>query len=220
MASKPGSTRTRLGGLAHPGIIATTAYVGLVSSWIVARQDPIPEWELNLTEWINEVPDAFAYVLYPFMQLGTVGGPLVAAALIAWLTRDRILAVATAVVGVATWLAAKEVKSILERGRPMRYLPDIDVREGDGTGLGYISGHSAVAAASAVMVMAALPRRWRPLPAIAAGLVGVARIVHGVHLPADVVGGWSFGTLMALGGLAIVDVIDRRRATANTSPTT
>jgi membrane-associated phospholipid phosphatase len=59
--------------------------------------------------------------------------------------------------------------------------------------------------------MAALPRRWWPLPIATAVLVGVARIVHGVHLPADVVGGWSFGVLVALGALGAVDVIDRRR---------
>lgn len=218
MTSTQRSTRTRLGGFAHPAAIAATAGVGLVSSWIVARQDPIPAWELRLTEWINDVPDAVAVVLYPFMQLGTLAGPLVAAALIAWLARDRVLAGATVVVGAATWFAAKGVKSIVERGRPLRHLPEIEVREGDGTGLGYVSGHSAVAAAAAVMVMAALPRRWRPLPAIAAGLVGVARIVHGVHLPADIVGGWSFGTLMALGGLSIVDVINGRRpASSNPS---
>lgn len=220
MTSGSPASRAHLGGLADPGIIAIIAGLGLVSSWIVARRDPIPEWELRLTEWINDVPDAVAYVLYPFMQLGTLGGPLVAAALIAWWGRDRLLAGATAIVGVATWSAAKGIKSIVERGRPLRYLPEIDVRVGDGVGPGYISGHSAVAAASAVMVIAALPRRWRPLPAIAAGLVGVARIVHGVHLPADIVGGWSFGTLTALGGLAIVDVIDRRRPRADTSPTT
>ncbi len=64
------------------------------------------------------------------------------------------------------------------------------------------------------MAMAALPRRWRPLPAIVALLVGVARIVHGVHLPADVVGGWSFGVLIGLGALGVVDVIDRSEVAA------
>jgi membrane-associated phospholipid phosphatase len=64
------------------------------------------------------------------------------------------------------------------------------------------------------MAMAALPRRWRPLPAIVAFLVGVARIVHGVHLPADVVGGWSFGVLVGLGALGAVDVIDRTTVAA------
>ena len=51
------------------------------------------------------------------------------------------------------------------------------------------------------MAMVALPRRWRPFAAVVAALVGIARIVHGVHLPADVIGGWSFGVLTGLAGL-------------------
>jgi membrane-associated phospholipid phosphatase len=61
------------------------------------------------------------------------------------------------------------------------------------------------------MAAVALPRRWRPLAAIVAGLVGVARIVHGVHLPADVVGGWSFGVLISLATLAVGDAARRPR---------
>ena len=177
----------------------------------MAVQDPVPDWELRLTEWINDLPGAAATALYPIMQLGTVGGPLLVAVLIGVVAKDRLLVAATAMVGVTTWFAAKGVKAILERERPSAYLPEIDVREGDGTGLGYVSGHSAVAAALAVMAMAVLPRRWRPVAVLGTGLVGLARIVHGVHLPADVVGGWSLGTLIALCGLEVVDVIDARR---------
>lgn len=43
-----------------------------------------------------------------------------------------------------------------------------------------------------------MPLRWRAVAAALARLVGVARIVHGVHLPADIVGGWSFGILVGL----------------------
>jgi glycosyltransferase 2 family protein len=99
---------------------------------------------------------------------------------------------------VAAWLVAKLVKSMVERGRPRQYLPGINVRDAATTGFGYPSGHSAVAAATAVMIMAALPARWRPLAAVLALLVGVSRIVVGVHFPADVVGGWALGTLVAL----------------------
>jgi membrane-associated phospholipid phosphatase len=64
------------------------------------------------------------------------------------------------------------------------------------------------------MVMVALPRQWRPLAAVIAVLVGIARIVHGVHLPADVVGGWSFGVLLGLAGLWIAGSIPSRRPTS------
>lgn len=214
MQSNDDQVRARWGGLARPGVVALTAGFGLAGSYVVAAQVPVPDWELRLTEWINDVPDAFATVLYPIMQAGTLGGPIVVAASIAIFRRDWLLSGATVVAGLVAWFGAKGVKRVVERDRPLTYLPEVVIREGDGTGLGYVSGHSAVAATAAIMAMAALPRRWRPLPAVIAVLVGVARIVHGVHLPADVVGGWSFGVLIGLAALGVVDVVDRGRSRA------
>ncbi len=206
------STRSRWGGLKAPGILAGIAGAGLGASYVVATRDPIPEWELRLTEWINDAPDSLATVLYPVMQAGTLGGPIVVAVSIAVFKRDWLLSGATVLAGLVAWFGAKGVKRIVQRDRPLTYLPEIIVREGNGTGLGYVSGHSAVAATAAIMAMAALPRRWRPFLAVVVVLVGLARIVHGVHLPADVVGGWSFGVLVALGALGLVDVLDRPSA--------
>lgn len=203
----------RLDRLGRPGVAAVVSFAALLVSYIVAVQDPVPQWELDLTEWINDAPEWLATILYPIMQLGTLGGPILVAVGIAVFTRDRWLAAATAIAGVVTWFGAKGVKKIVDRDRPGSFLPGIDIREGDGTGLGYISGHSAVAATTAVMVMVVLPRRWRPLPAALAALVGIARIVHGVHLPADVVGGWAFGTLIALGSLWLLDRVAPSSAT-------
>jgi undecaprenyl-diphosphatase len=201
--------RTPLGGFHHPFRIVSVAGVGLAVSYAVAVQRPVPDWELRLTEWINDVPDVVGSVLYPIMQAGTLGGPIVVALAIGAFRRDWLLSGATVVAGLVAWFGAKGVKRIVERDRPLGYLPDVVIREGDGSGLGYVSGHSAVAATAAVMAMAALPARWRPVPAIVAVLVGVARVVHGVHLPADLVGGWSIGVLIAFAALWSVDRLDR-----------
>jgi membrane-associated phospholipid phosphatase len=199
----------------RPLLIVGIATVGLTATYVVAVQRPVPGWELRLTEAINGVPDFVASTLYPVMQMGTFAGPIIVAVVIAVFRRDLVLSAAVVLAGVTTWFAAKWIKKIVERDRPLAYLPDIVVREGDGTGFGYVSGHSAVAASAAIMAMVAIPRRWRPLAALVAALVGVARIVHGVHLPADVVGGWSFGVLMGLAGLWLAgSVADRRIAAA------
>mgnify|MGYP001825892930 FL=1 len=213
------TTAPRWGGFRHPVAIAGTCAGALVASYAVAVQRPVPDWELQLTERINDVPDAVATVLYPVMQLGTLAGPAIVAVGIALFRRDWLLSAATMTAGLTAWFGAKGVKRIVERDRPRTYLPEIMIREGDGTGLGFISGHSAVAATAAVMAMAALPRRWRWVPPVLAALVGIARIVHGVHLPADVIGGWAFGTLIALGALGVVDLIRQRspRAAKGTS---
>jgi undecaprenyl-diphosphatase len=150
-------------------------------------------------------------MMYPVMQLGTFAGPIIVAVPIVIFRRDLVLGAAVIVTGVVTWFAAKGIKKVVERDRPLSYLPEIVVREGDGSGLGFISGHSAVAASAAIMAMVALPRRWRPVAALIAALVGIARIVHGVHLPADVVGGWSFGVVLGLAGLWLAGLIPSRR---------
>jgi undecaprenyl-diphosphatase len=195
----------------RPLVVAAVAAIGLVSSYAVAIQRPLPDWELRLTERINDVPDWVGSALYPVMQMGTLAAPIIVAVLIAIFRRDLVLSAAVVVTGFVTWFAAKGIKKIVERDRPLSYLPDIVVREGDGSGLGFISGHSAIAASTAIMAMVALPRRWRPLAVVIAALVGIARIVHGVHLPADVVGGWSFGVLMGLAGLWLAGLIPSRR---------
>ena len=195
-----------MGDLQDPRMYAVMSAIGFGVALLVALRDPVPRWELRLTEWINGAPDAIAHLLYPLMQLGSAVAPVAVAGAILVLRRDWLLAVATIIVGLATWFGAKAIKRWVERGRPRLYLPDINVREGTGEGLGFISGHSAVvAAAVVVMAMTVLPRHLRPIALLIGLLVGLARIVHGVHLPADVVGGWCFGVLVALGGLWLVD---------------
>lgn len=192
----------------HPWRIATGAGVVLAASAVVAAQRPLPARELDLTMWLNSAPDWVATALYPVMQLGTIIAPVAFAVVMVVWRRDWWTAAASVLGGVVTWFAAKAVKQIVQRGRPLQYLPDINVREGSGTGLGFISGHSAVAACTALIAMTVLPRRARSWLVLLALLVGVARIVHGVHLPCDVIGGWAFG---ALAGLAVVELLGRVR---------
>jgi membrane-associated phospholipid phosphatase len=191
--------------LAHPWCVAVVAAVALGGAWIVAVQRPVGSWELSTTTWFNDAPNWVAHALWPVMQVGTLLGPIVVALLVLALRRDWFLALAIAITGLFTWWATKIVKHVVGRGRPRVYLPDINVRNGSGLGFGFFSGHSSVAACTAVMAMAAIPRRWHPLLVVLFVLVGVARIVYGMHLPADVVGGWAFGTLVALLGLTAVD---------------
>jgi undecaprenyl-diphosphatase len=192
----------------HPWRITIGATAVLAGASAVASQRPLPQHELDLTVWLNHAPDWVATALYPVMQLGTIIAPVAVALVVLTWRRDWWTALASVLGGVVTWFAAKGVKEIVQRGRPLQYLPEIHVREGSGTGLGFISGHSAVAACTALVAMTVLPRRVRPLLVLLALLVGVARIVHGVHLPADVIGGWAFGVLV---GLGVVELLGRVR---------
>jgi glycosyltransferase 2 family protein len=69
-------------------------------------------------------------------------------------------------------------------------------------GLGYVSGHSAVAVSLATVASPFLGRRARRVAWTLAALVCVARIYVGSHLPFDVLGGaalgWAAGALVLL----------------------
>ncbi len=79
------------------------------------------------------------------MQFGTLAGLL----LVTIIKRDWLLRAATIIVGPVTRYAAKGVRRLVERIRPASCFPEIVIREGDGTVLGYVSGHSPIAAATA-----------------------------------------------------------------------
>jgi len=76
---------------------------------------------VTLTEWINDVPDAVATVLYPIMQAGTLGGPIIVAASIAAFKRDWLLSGAAIAAGLIAWFGAKGVKRIVERVSPRTF---------------------------------------------------------------------------------------------------
>jgi undecaprenyl-diphosphatase len=201
--------------LRHPWVTAAIAIVALAWTWIIAAQDGLEAWERSLTRWFNDAPNWVAHVMWPVMQAGTLFCPIVVALVIGLVRRDWFVAGVTVAVGIVTWFGAQGVKQIVERERPVAFITDLHVREGTGNGLGYLSGHSAMAAGVAVVAFTVVARRWWPLLIAAVVVVGIARIVHGVHLPADVIGGWAFGTLLGLVG---VSVIDRHRQRAAPPP--
>lgn len=195
----------------HHKATAVASAALVVPTALLARHRPVPSWELDITTWLNSAPDPVGWLLYPVIQMGSLVGPTVAAVLIALWGRDRVHALSTAVTGLVAWFGAKAIKSIVERGRPGAYLPGIDIREGSASGYGFISGHAAVAAMTAVCLVVIVPlsRRW--VLVVLAATVGIGRIVYGVHLPADVIGGWAFGYLAGLLTLVVSDEIDHLR---------
>jgi undecaprenyl-diphosphatase len=176
--------------------------------------DSIAQWELELTRWINDAPNWLAYLLWPIMQLGTIWSPIVIG-IVAGFVYGWRRGLAVVVAGVGAWFLAKYVKDLVERGRPLHFIPDIDVREGKGTGLGFVSGHTAVAFAVATALLPVLSLRWRVVAYCLAATVGLARIVFGVHFPLDVVGGASLGVMCGcVVDLAMLAIPERRAAPA------
>ena len=140
--------------------------------------------------------------LFVPMQLGAGAAPVVVAVAAVAVGLPRRTAVGVAVTGLGAWWAAKGVKHVVARSRPLALVPGATVAPGGSRdGLGFVSGHAAVAAATATVLTPALPPRWRPVPAVLAAVISAARIQNGSHLPLDVIGGAGLGLVLGGGWL-------------------
>jgi membrane-associated phospholipid phosphatase/predicted Ser/Thr protein kinase len=184
----------------HPGdalrLLAGTAI--LLFCTLTVREHHVGVLETDLFRLANDLPTALYPAFWVVMQAGNVVAVGVAAAVVA-ATRRFWLAANLAITGIGVWLVAKWIKEEVGRGRPADLLPDVTIRDPD-SGLGFVSGHAAVAVAIATLIAPYLGRRARWVAFAVAGLVCVSRVYVGVHLPLDVVGGaalgWAAGSLV------------------------
>jgi glycosyltransferase 2 family protein len=193
---RPGYTR-------HPGdavrVVLGGAVLALTTTAI--HKNFVGDREAALFRVVNELalPGWTWPAVWLVMQLGVIGAvPLVA--VLALATRRLRLALDAVLAAGSIYLIAKLVKEFVQRGRPQTLLDGVNILGEPARGLGYVSGHSAVAVALATVASPYLGRRARRVAWALAGCVCLARMYVGSHLPFDVVGGaalgWAAGSLV------------------------
>lgn len=166
---------------------------------LAVQRDRLSLAERDLFRLVNDLPEALYWPVWALMQLGNLFGPVVVGLVVAVAFRRARLGASIAAAGVATWVLAKVVKDFVQRGRPAEFLDGL-LHDPTTAGLGFVSGHAAVAAAIATAAAPYLPRRPRRVLWALAWVVGFGRVYTGAHLPLDVVGGvavgWFIGSLV------------------------
>jgi glycosyltransferase 2 family protein len=173
-----------------------------------ARRGTVSAGEERAFRLVNGLPRSLFAPLWIVMQAGSLGAVGVAA-LVAR-TRSRPTAVGVGVAGASVWGGAKLLKRLVRRGRPAEHLVGVTIRGTNSSGLGFPSGHAAVAVTLAAVGSRLLPAAGRRMAWSSAVAVGAARQYVGAHLPLDVVGGTALG--LAAGNLAnlVIDLSNGR----------
>jgi membrane-associated phospholipid phosphatase len=189
----------------------------LTVSFVPLERDRISTTERSVFQTFNQLPDALNVVVVPVMQLGdflAIPGLALGAFFI---TGRRRIAIDLALSASLAWILSTSVKAIVERGRPGDLLTELTLRGHQESGYGFISGHSAVAAALATVAAAYLPAKGKLLVAFVAAVVAMGRMYVGAHLPLDVVGGLAMG--WAIGSLVHLLILPEDMGDKDTEPT-
>jgi glycosyltransferase 2 family protein len=158
----------------------------------IAANGQIPALEEQVFFWFYNLPASLTPLMV-FITLFGSGWVLFCSVLGAATLRRRALAIELFLTGGFTYILIESGKLLIDRARPFLLLSDVQSRDIVVTGLGFPSGHTAIATALSLTLLAYLsPRRWW-IPAIWIILVAISRMYLGVHSPLDILGGLSIG---------------------------
>jgi membrane-associated phospholipid phosphatase len=189
--------------LADPRARLGVGVAGLLATAGAVHRDRVGAAEARAFRAVNGLPDALYPPAWIVMQMGAFGA-VPTSAFTAWRAGDGELAARLLLGGTGAWALSKLVKQVVRRPRPADLLPGIRSRGRDAAGLGYLSGHAAVAVALGTAALPRLGPAARALTLTAIPLVGLTRLYVGAHLPLDIAGGAALGLAAdAAAGLAL-----------------
>ena len=177
-------------------LYAITALVLFTATALYVETVGMPDYEVAAFRNMYELPIAWKQAMLLITMLGS-SWMVVAITLGLFTVRKTRLAVYILTIGIATYAASEVTKYLVARPRPFMLLEGVASREPFVSGMGFPSGHTAVATAVSLILMPYLPKSRRWIVPVWICLVAISRVYLGVHAPFDVLGGFLLGVVIS-----------------------
>lgn len=196
--TQPFEVRNAMSAPAAVTIILVALAVVLTTS-AIAWDGEVPGWEADALRFFNDWPDWLEPLVWALQQMGVLAAPMIGGIVIAWIARRwQYVIPFVLLMPLKLGIEKAVLKQAVERERPYVTVgTDIHVRGPAFEGLSFPSGHATTATAFAILVVAFVPPKWRPLPLAWAVVVGISRLYYGEHNVLDVVAGFAMGAMFA-----------------------
>lgn len=195
MVSKKDHYRARL--LKNRSVLLLVLTIGgvlILTSWLGAKDGDIVGTELEIFRLFNSIGGICGILFLAITQVGSYVFVWLITLLMVMLKKywlgGQIFIAAT-----LSWLGASFVKNLALRPRPYVLLENVTVTETKDYLMGYPSGHAAVAMGLVTVIMLNYKTANKYWFLAGVLLVGVSRMVVGVHAPYDIIGGVGIGLI-------------------------
>jgi undecaprenyl-diphosphatase len=190
------------------GLVVAGAVAALLTIVVATSSDLLAGFDTALTDSTRGWADPLGWPVDVAHVVGLMTAPVwsaVAATVLVialLLAHHRAAAGLLALSGIAGVLVSESIKTVMGRARP----PGAEQFEFD-LDKSFPSGHAMVGiylylAAGLVLVHLASGRTWMRLVGraliVAGPLIGLSRLILGVHWPTDIIAGWAFGSVVLL----------------------
>jgi glycosyltransferase 2 family protein len=175
----------------NPTVQLVLAIILFTASAIIVSDDKMATWEKLVFNAVYGLPNGLNPVFQLLNQLGNIT-VLLALAIIMLFKKHYSIVIRMLMAGLLAEILAHIGKGLVGRPRPIEYIADLILRDPT-YGVGFPSGHTAVATAVALACWQYLPKGYKWITPVWIIGVAMSRMYVGVHAPMDLVGGFAIG---------------------------
>jgi membrane-associated phospholipid phosphatase len=169
-------------------------FVLFLLGWYAVIGGQISSVETVIFRLFNNLPQSVVSVFVVVTYLGSIFALLAITAVLVAI-KKHYWAIQVFLAGFLAWAGASAIKVAQIRERPYDLLPNVHLAEAKDLTAGFPSAHTALITAAVLVLFANETRKIYWLLVLAVVLVGISRMVVGVHAPIDIVGGMGIGLM-------------------------